>query len=123
MAKKPVVFEDRKFNSKVEYTRYIRNYLNPLGIVEIPKIKEEDMSFFKEIAVKTNPNDLGEDSEIKIIRREGAKANTIVVINSNENVKSLHWRMITKPESKKVVNEEETNNELIPNKNYESKKV
>ena len=47
MAKKPVVFEDRKFSSKVEYTRCIRNYLNPFGIVEIPKIKEEDMPFFK----------------------------------------------------------------------------
>ena len=69
MAKKPVVFEDRKFNSKVEYTRYIRNYLNPLGIVELPKIKDEDMSFFKGIATKTNPDDLGEDFEIKIIRR------------------------------------------------------
>ena len=43
MAKKPVVFEDRKFNSKVEYTRYIRNYLNPLGVIEIPNIKEEDI--------------------------------------------------------------------------------
>ena len=81
MSKKPVVFEDRKFNSKVEYTRYIRNYLNPLGIVELPKIKEEDMSFFKEIAAKTNPDDLDESSEIKIIRREGAKSNTIVVVN------------------------------------------
>ena len=111
MAKKPVVFEDRKFNSKVEYTRYIRNYLNPFGVVEIPKIKEEDMSFFKEIATKTNPDDLSEGSEIKIIRREGAKANTIVVVNPNGKVKSLHWRMITKPESKKIANEEETNNE------------
>ena len=72
MAKKPVVFEDRKFNSKVEYTRYIRNYLNPLGIVEVPKIKDDDMSFFREIAAKTNPDDLVEGSEIKIIRREGA---------------------------------------------------
>ena len=106
MAKKPVVFEDRKFNSKVEYRRYIRNYLNPLGVVELPKIKEEDMSFFKEIAMKTNPDDLGEGSEIKIIRREGAKANTIVVVNPNGKVKSLHWRMITKPEPKKVVDEE-----------------
>ncbi len=43
MAKKQVVFEDRKFNSKVEYTRYIRNYLNPFDVVEIPKIKEEDI--------------------------------------------------------------------------------
>jgi len=121
MAKKPVVFEDRKFNSKVEYTRYIRNYLNPMDVVEIPKIKEEDMSFFKEIAAKTNPNDLDEGSEIKIIRREGAKANTIVVVNPNGKVKSLHWRMITKPEPKKAVNEEEINNELEPNENQESK--
>ena len=117
MAKKPVVFEDRKFNSKVEYTRYIRNYLNPFDVVEIPKIKDEDMSFFKEIATKTNPNDLDEGFEIKIIRREGAKANTIVVVNPNGKVKSLHWRMITKPESKKVMNEEETNNELEINEN------
>ena len=73
MSKKTVVFEDRKFNSKVEYTRFFRNYLNPLDVVEIPKIKEEDMPFFKEIAAKTNPDDLGEGSEIKIIRREGAK--------------------------------------------------
>ena len=119
MAKKPIVFEDRKFNSKVEYTRYIRNYLNPLGAVEIPKIKEEDMSFFKEIAAKTNPDDLNEGSEIKIIRREGAKSNTIVVVNPNGKVKSLHWRMITKPELKKVVNEEEMNNESAPNENQE----
>ena len=83
MAKKPIVFEDRRFNSKVEYTKYIRNYLNPLGVVEIPKIKEEDMSFFKEIATKTNPDDLDEGFEIKIIRREGAKSNTIVVVNPN----------------------------------------
>ena len=117
MAKKPIVFEDRKFNSKVEYTRYIRNYLNPLGVVEIPKIEEEDMSFFKEIAAKTNPNDLGEGFEIKIIRREGAKANTIVVVNPNGKVKSLHWRMITKPEPKKAGNEEKTNNESEPNEN------
>ena len=117
MSKKPVVFEDRKFNSKVEYTRYIKNYLNPLGIVELPKIKDEDMSFFKEIAAKTNPDDLGEGSEIKIIRREGAKANTIVIVNPNGKVKSLHWRMITKPESKKVANEEEINNESVSNEN------
>ena len=119
MAKKPIVFEDRKFNSKVEYTRYIRNYLNPLGVVELPKIKEEDMPFFREIAAKTNPDDLDEGSEIRIIRREGAKANTIVVVNPNGKVKSLHWRMITKPEPKKVVNEEETNNELELNENQE----
>ena len=119
MSKKPVVFEDRKFNSKVEYTRYIKNYLNPLGIIEIPRIKEEDMPFFKEIAAKTNPNDLSECSEIKIIRREGAKANTIVVVNPNGKVKSLHWRMITKPELKKVVNEDEMNNESEPNENQE----
>ena len=56
-----------------------------------------------------------EDSEIKIIKREGAKANTIVVANPNGNIKSLHWRMITKLEPKKSVNEEETNNELEPN--------
>ena len=111
MAKKPIVFEDRKFNSKVEYTRYIRNYLNPLGVVELPKIKEEDISFFKEIAAKTNPDDLSEGFEIKIIRREGAKSNTIVVVNPNGKVKSLHWRMITKPEPKKAVNEDEMNNE------------
>ena len=120
MTKKPVVFEDRKFNSKVEYTRYIRNYLNPFGVVEIPKIKDEDMPFFKEIATKTNPNDLDEGSEIKIIRREGAKANTIVVVNQNRKVKSLHWRMIAKPEPKKAVNEEETNNETEPKENQES---
>ena len=122
MAKKPIVFEDRKFNSKVEYTRYIRNYLNPFGVVEVPKIKEEDMSFFKEIATKTNPDDLSEGSEIKIIRREGAKANTIVVVNPNGKVKSLHWRMITKPEPKKAANEKETNNDSEPNENQESKK-
>ena len=122
MSKKPVVFEDRKFNSKVEYTRYIRNYLNPLGAVEIPKIKEEDMSFFKEIAAKTNPDDLGEGSKIKIIRREGAKSNTIVVVNPNGKVKSLHWRMITKPEQKKIIDEEEMNNESGLNENQESKK-
>ena len=97
MAKKPIVFEDRKFNSKVEYTRYIRNYLNPLGVVELPKIKEEDISFFKEIAAKTNPDDLDEGSEIKIIKREGAKSNTIVVVNPNGKVKSLHWRQVIKP--------------------------
>ena len=119
MAKKPVVFEDRKFNSKVEYTRYIRNYLNPFGVAEIPKIKEEDIPFFKEIASKTNPDDLAEGSEIKIIRREGAKSNTIVVVNPNGKVKSLHWRMITKPEPKKAVTEEEMNNESISNKNQE----
>ena len=92
--------------------------MNPLGIAEIPKIKEEDMPFFKEIATKTNPDDLGEGSEIKIIRREGAKSNTIVVVNPNGKVKSLHWRMKTKPESKKIrimspksSDEEETNNE------------
>ena len=73
------------------------------------------MSFFKEIAAKTNPDDLGEDSEIKIIRREGAKANTIVVVNPNGKVKYLHWRMITKP--KKIMNEEETNNESEINEN------
>ena len=122
MAKKPIVFENRKFNSKVEYTRYIRNYLNPLGVVELPKIKDEDMSFFKEIATKTNPDDLGEGFEIKIIRREGAKSNTIVVVNPNGKVKSLHWRMITKPEPKKAVNEEEMNNESGLNENQESKK-
>ena len=121
MAKKPVVFEDRKFNSKVEYTRYIKNYLNPLGVIEIPNIKDEDMPFFKEIATKTNPDDLGEGFKIKIIRREGAKSNTIVVVNPNGKVKSLHWRMITKPESKKEVNEEEMNNEIITNENQESK--
>ena len=82
--------------------------------------------FFKEIAAKTNTDDLGEGSKIKIIRREGAKANTIVVVNPNGKVKSLHWRMITKPEQKKTVNEEETNNgetnnESGPNKNQESK--
>ena len=71
------------------------------------------MEFFKGIAAKTNPDDLGEGSEIKIIkiiRREGAKANNIVVVNPNGKVKSLHWRMITKPVSKKVINEEETFN-------------
>ena len=78
------------------------------------------MPFFKEIAAKTNPDDLNEGSEIQIIRREGAKANSIVVVNPNGKVKSLHWRMITKPEPKKVMNEEETNNELIPNENQES---
>ena len=88
-------------------------------IVELPKIKEEDMSFFKEIAAKTNPDDLGEGSEIKIIRREGAKSNTIVVVNPNRKVKSLHWRMIAKPEPKKAVNEEETNNESKTNENQE----
>ena len=119
MAKKPIVFEDRKFNSKVEYTRYIRNYLNPLGIVEVPKIKEEDIPFFKEIAAKTNPDDLSECSEIKIIKREGAKANTIVVVNPNGKVKSLYWWMITKTESKKEVDEEETNNESVSNENQE----
>ena len=72
------------------------------------------MPFFKEIAAKTNPNDSGEGSEIKIIRREGAKANTIVV-NPNGKVKSLHWRMITKPEPKKIANEEETNQEYEAN--------
>ena len=71
-----------------------------MNIVEIPTIKEEDIPFFKEIATKTNPDDLGEGSKIKIIRREGAKANTIVVVNPNGKVKSLHWRMITKPEQK-----------------------
>ena len=94
--------------------------MNPLGVVEIPKIKEEDMSFFKEIAAKTNPDDLDEGSEIKIIRREGAKSNTIVVVNPNGKVKSLHWRMITKPELKKVTNEEEMNNESGPNEDQES---
>ena len=83
MAKKPIVFEDRKFNSKVEYSRYIRNYLNPFGVVEIPKIKEEDMSFFKEIAAKTYPDDLDEYAEIKIIRKEGVKMNFVIVINPN----------------------------------------
>ena len=97
------------------------NYLNPLSVVEVPKIKEEDISFFKEIAAKTNPDDLIEGSEIKIIRREGAKANTIVVVNPNGKIKSLHWRMITKPEPKKAVNEEETNNELVSNENQELK--
>jgi len=121
MSKKPIVFEDRKFTSKVEYTLYIRNYLNPLGVIEIPKIKDEDMSFFKEIATKTNPDDLNECSEIKIIRREGAKANTIVVVNPNGKVKSLHWRMITKPEPKKAMNEKETNNESAQNENQKSK--
>ena len=121
MAKKSIVFEDRKFNSKVEYTRYIKNYLNPLGVIEIPKIKEEDIPFFKEIAAKTNPDDLGEGFEIKIIKREGAKSNTIVVVNPNGKVKSLRWRMITKPEPKKTVNEEETNNESKTNENQESK--
>jgi len=112
MAKKPVVYEDRKCNSKVEYTRYIKNYLNPLGVVELPKIKDEDMPFFKEIVAKTNPDDLGECLKIKIIRREGAKANTIVVVNPNGKVKSLHWRMITKPEPKKAVNEDEMKNKI-----------
>ena len=120
MAKKPVVFEDRKFNIKVEYTQYIRNYLNPLGVAELPKIKDEEMSFFKEIASKTNPDDMSEGSKIKIIRREGAESNTIVV-NPNGKVKSLHWRMITKRELKKAVNEEETNNESEINKNQGSK--
>ena len=78
------------------------------------------MSFFKEIAAKTNPDDLGEGFEIKIIKREGANANTIVVVNPSGKVKSLHWQMITKPESKKVVNEEETNNESEQNENQES---
>jgi len=54
MTKKPVVFEDHKFNSKVEYTRYIWNY--PLSVVKIPKIYEEDIPFFREIAAKTNPD-------------------------------------------------------------------
>ena len=79
------------------------------------------MPFFKEIATKTNPDDLGEGSKIKIIRREGAKSNTIVVVNPNGKVKSLHWRMITKPESKKTVNEEEINNGLVSNENQESR--
>ena len=117
MVKKPVVFEDRKFNSNVEYTRYIRNYLNPLGVVELPKIKDEGMPFFKEIATKTNPDDLGEGFEIKIIRRERAKSNIIVVVNPNGKVKSFHWQMITKPEQKKTVNEEEINNDLEQNEN------
>ena len=95
------------------------NYLNPLSVVEVPKIKEEDISFFKEIAAKTNPDDLIEGSEIKIIRREGAKANTIVVVNPNGKVKSLHWWMIAKPEPKKAMNEEEMNNELVINENQE----
>ena len=95
--------------------------MNPLGVVELPKIKEEDMPFFKEIAAKTNTNDLSEGSKIKIIRREGAKANTIVVVNPNGKVNSLHWRMITKPEPKKVADEEETNNELEPNEDQESR--
>ena len=76
------------------------------------------MEFFKEIVAQTNPVDLGEGFEIKIIKREGAKANTIVVVNPNGKVKSLHWRMITKPEPKKIrimstrsSDEEETNNE------------
>ena len=75
------------------------------------------MEFFKEIAAQTNPDDMDEGSEIKIIRREGVKANTIVVINPHGKVKSLHWRMITKPEPKKEVNEEETNNKSKPNEN------
>ena len=77
------------------------------------------MPFFKEIATKTNPDDLGEGSEIKIIRREGAKSNTIVVVNPNGKVKSLHWRMITKPEPKKVEDEEEMNTESGLNENQE----
>ena len=51
-----------------------------------------------------------------------AKANIIVVVNPNEKVKFLHWRKITKPESKKAVNEEETNNESVANENKESNK-
>ena len=62
-----------------------------------------------------------EGSEIKIIMREGAKANIIVVVNPNGKVKSLHWWMITKTEPMKAVNEKETNNELEPNENQESK--
>ena len=46
---------------------------------------------------KTNPDNLTESSEIKIIRRKGAKANIIVVVNPNGKVKYLHWRIITKP--------------------------
>ena len=95
--------------------------MNPLSVVEIPTIKEEDMVFFKEIATKIKPDDLDEGFEIKIIRREGTKSNTIVVVNPNGKVKSLHWRMITKPEQQKAVNEEEINNELEPNENQESK--
>ena len=48
------------------------------------------MKFFKEIATKTNPDDLDEGFEIKIIRREGAKTKTIVIVNANRKVKSLH---------------------------------
>ena len=68
--------------------------MNPLYVVEVSKIKEEDIQFLKEITVKTNQDDLIEGSEIKIIRREGAKANTIVVVKPNGKVKSLHWRML-----------------------------
>ena len=53
--------------------------------------------------------------------REGDKANTIVVVNSNGKIKLLHWRMRTKQESKKAVNEEKTNHESRPNENQESK--
>ena len=67
---KKIASGDLKFNSKVDYTRYIRKYLNLLGFVELPKIQDEDMPFFKEIAATTNPNDLDEGSEIKIIRRK-----------------------------------------------------
>ena len=77
------------------------------------------MEFFKKITAKTNPNDLSEGFEMKIIRREGAKANTIVVVNPNGKVKSLHWRMITKSEPKKAINGEETNNESVLNENRE----
>ena len=52
------------------------------------------------VVAKTNPDDLGKGSEIKIIRKEGAKTNIIVVVNSNGKVKSLHWRMIIKSEPK-----------------------
>ena len=81
MAKKPIVFwRLYTFNRKVEYTRFIRNYLNPLGVIEIPKIKEEDIQFLKETAAKTNPDDLCECLEIKIIKKKGTKAKTIVVV-------------------------------------------
>ena len=66
-------------------------------------------------------DDLDENFEIKIMRREGAKANTMVVVNLNGKVKSLQWRMITKLESKKTVNEGETNNESDINENQGSK--
>ena len=60
---------------------------------------------------------LDEGFEIKIIRLEEAKANTIVVVNPNWKVKSLYWWMIKKLEPKKMVDDEETNNELGPNEN------